>query len=138
MELHDNMWEPTIRTGNTRWETMKYLQDANLDDVHSKLVWDQLNEIMGAITVIRSPWEQQGWWTFTSRWMTEHLRKRGIQQTDYIVQQRLSKNGVVFSSSQDHIHWTDIDGKWLFDTDTDDSGYYAYIVPSTGGPEIGA
>jgi hypothetical protein len=25
-------------------------------------------------------------------------------------------------------------GKWLFDTDTDDSGYYAYIVPSTGGP----
>eukprot|EP00505_MAST-04D_sp_SCG-Rhode-Island_P000662 Stramenopile-MAST_4_protein_662 len=97
MELHDNMWEPTIRTGNTRWETMKYLQDANLDDVHSKLVWDQLNEIMGQITVVRSPWEQQGWWTFTSRWMTEHLRKQGIQQTDYIVQQRLSKNSVVMT-----------------------------------------
>ena len=68
------------------------------------------------------------------------LTCRGLENAQFTKGQQLLRNRPTYHTAdgQNHIHWTDDDSKWLFDTNTDDSGYYAYIVPSSAALEIGS
>ena len=74
IEIHEHMWDPLVNTANLRWETLNYLKESNMNDVHLELVWNCFNETIGKRIVTRSPWEQAGWWTMCHRWITENLR----------------------------------------------------------------
>jgi hypothetical protein len=102
MELHDNLWEPKMRTAHLRWETLEDLKEAHMSDVHSQLIWNYRDETIAKRIITRSPWEQPGWWTYASRWITEKLRASDISQTSYIVQERLCTERVVMSFDSTH------------------------------------
>jgi hypothetical protein len=101
MEIHEHNWDPLINTANLRWETLNYLKESNMADIHLELLWNCFNETIGKRILTRSPWEQAGWWTMCNRWVKEQLNKKDIKQTGHMYPLRINPNRITIYMESD-------------------------------------